>query len=84
MAVGTPIITTRVGGNTELIEDNERGILLPYNDTIGFSKAVAHVFSGSFKTDQMTKSASNYVLGFTEARLIGALVAELERIIGGV
>ncbi|MDD5547585.1 MAG: glycosyltransferase family 4 protein [Candidatus Pacebacteria bacterium] len=32
MSVGAPVITTLVGGNPEVVKDEENGFLLPYND----------------------------------------------------
>lgn len=40
MAIGTPIITTPVGGNVELLTDKETALLVPINDVQAFDAAV--------------------------------------------
>lgn len=40
LGVGTPVITTRVGGNPELIEHKKNGILVPFDDKKQLLKAL--------------------------------------------
>ena len=40
LALKTPIITTPVGGNRELIVNGKNGILVPYNDPVAWLKAI--------------------------------------------
>ena len=44
MAVGLPIITTRVGGNLELVNDRVNGILVDYNDKTQLNRAIQEVY----------------------------------------
>jgi glycosyltransferase involved in cell wall biosynthesis len=36
----TPVITTPVGGNVELVEDGVTGLLVPYDDTLALARAM--------------------------------------------
>jgi glycosyltransferase involved in cell wall biosynthesis len=40
MAVGTPLITTNVGGVAELVEHGESGVLCPAGDVVALSDAI--------------------------------------------
>ena len=53
MQVGTPIVTTRVGGNLELIEDKVSGFLVAYNDVTALEGALSNVL----KNDSRVMSA---------------------------
>ncbi len=44
MSLGVPVVTTPVGGNTELITDAETGILVPYNDTEKMHDALMRLY----------------------------------------
>lgn len=43
MALGTPIVATKVGGNPELIEDGVTGLLVPQGDDAALSAALSAV-----------------------------------------
>ena len=40
MAAGAPIVTTLVGGNPELVEDQKTGLLVTYNDKEALKTAI--------------------------------------------
>lgn len=40
MDAGVPIVTTPVGGNSEIIEDRKEGLLVPYNDVSALTEAI--------------------------------------------
>lgn len=40
LAVGTPLVATRAGGNTELVEGTGRGVLIEVGDTKGLAGAI--------------------------------------------
>jgi glycosyltransferase involved in cell wall biosynthesis len=44
MAVGTPVVATRVGGLAETIKHGETGFLVEYGDRYGLRKALGRVF----------------------------------------
>ena len=44
LACGLPVVTTRVGGNAEVVRDGRDGLLVPFWDARAFTKrALAHV-----------------------------------------
>ena len=45
MSVGIPVITTPVGGNPELIKDNENGLLVKYNDEAVWQTAIERLLN---------------------------------------
>jgi sugar transferase (PEP-CTERM/EpsH1 system associated) len=47
MATGLPVIATKVGGNPELIEDNNNGFLFGPGDAKGLEKILSLYFSGT-------------------------------------
>jgi glycosyltransferase involved in cell wall biosynthesis len=45
LALGIPIVATRVGGNTELITDDKNGLLVPFGDGVALTGALARVLN---------------------------------------
>lgn len=79
MAVETPIVTTRVGGNTELLT-GDRGMLISYNDTNELTRAIRATLTDSDKSQMMASRAAEYVQGFTQPRMLESLVSQLNSI----
>jgi len=61
MACKTLVITTNVGGNKELIIDNQTGFLSPPNSSSQFLEKIEHVLSNKSKLETMTNNAFVYV-----------------------
>lgn len=77
MNVGTPVITTSVGGNPELITDGEEGILVSYNDKKALKEKICDVFSGRITTVSMVECAYKKSLEFTTERMIKDTITAL-------
>jgi glycosyltransferase involved in cell wall biosynthesis len=78
MAVGTPIITTAVGGNIELIRNGDQGLLVGYNDQIGLRDAIRKLLSDPLCARDLAARARKKVESFGRDRML-AEVATLMR-----
>ena len=76
MALGTPIITTPAGGNTEIIQDHKNGILVPYNDSLSLEKAVEDLRADNELRNSIIKNAQEKVKEFSNERMLDALARE--------
>lgn len=77
MASGTPLVTTAVGGNTELIIPDENGVLVGYNDTAGIKNGIEKILSDKTFSDTISANARKKVEEFNEARMIQETVKQL-------
>lgn len=57
MDIGTPIVTTRAGGNPELISDGVNGFLVEFNNVDQLSEAITRVFNHPESRERMVQSA---------------------------
>jgi glycosyltransferase involved in cell wall biosynthesis len=69
MALETPIVTTAVGGNIELLQ-SERGLLVPYNDRVLLSQALRSCFTERNATDRHTKNACAFARTLTQENMV--------------
>ena len=52
-AAGVPIVATRVGGNEEVVVDQQNGLTVPSDDADAMAKAIIHVLSNMERAHQM-------------------------------
>jgi glycosyltransferase involved in cell wall biosynthesis len=73
MAVGVPIVTTRVGGIPEVVRDRRSALLVPPGDPVGLSKAITCLLQDRRLAEMLGQEAKQDVLrrGLTA----GAMVA---------
>ncbi|MAZ41050.1 hypothetical protein CL654_02945 [bacterium] len=73
MSLDTPIITTNIGGNPELIEDGINGILIPSNDDKALYQAIKNVYEDSDvaerRAQEAQKKSSHFSVDFSMNRL---------------
>jgi len=73
MAVGVPVVTTRVGGNTELIESGVDGVLIPHNDKRALGNAMQNLLSEEATRERLKEGAKRKIQTFTAERMLTAL-----------
>ncbi len=80
MALGTPIITTAVGGNTELIQHGREGLLVQYNDRPHLKKAIETLIYHPLYAAELGCRAEKKVQSFTKERMLVELSATLKHV----
>lgn len=69
MAVGTPIITTMVGGTPEILDDGVTGYLVSPNDGDALGKRITKVLTDKAVHTRLVSEAGKKVATFTDARV---------------
>lgn len=65
MASGCPVVSTPVGGVTELVHSGENGLLVPVGDVHGFAEAIDRLLDDSVLRDRLCAAAKETVKGFS-------------------
>lgn len=79
LALGTPLITTRAGGNVEIIESEKNGILVEYNDTEKLLSTITQVLTSPDLAQKFTRNGREKLGEFTEERMLSGLIEQLSR-----
>ncbi|MFH1427382.1 MAG: glycosyltransferase family 4 protein [Patescibacteria group bacterium] len=61
MQIGTPVITTDVGGNKEVIENNRTGLIVEYNNKVEIKDTIIKLWKDKNLADNLTSAAKNEV-----------------------
>ncbi|MBI5005273.1 MAG: glycosyltransferase family 4 protein [Candidatus Lloydbacteria bacterium] len=81
MALGVPVVTTRVGGNPELIEDGVSGRLVTYQDKKALAEAITEILADVTKARQrFEKSARGKAAKFSKERMLEHLTQLFKQI----
>jgi glycosyltransferase involved in cell wall biosynthesis len=78
MALGIPVIATRVGGVPELIDDGRSGRLVAPDDATGLAEAIVEAIEDSALRSRWAVAARAVASGFDRDRMI-ALTLEQYR-----
>jgi glycosyltransferase involved in cell wall biosynthesis len=78
MDLGTPIVTTDVGGNPELITNGVNGFLVEYNNPEALEEAILRVLNHPESVERMTQSARGRSKDFDKSKTISQLVELLQ------
>ncbi|HKB08521.1 MAG TPA: glycosyltransferase [Candidatus Polarisedimenticolia bacterium] len=79
MAVGTPIVASRVGGIPEVVEDGVTGLLVRPGDAPALAAACAQILRNRQRAEQMSRAGMDRVRSEFE---IERLVREIEELYG--
>ena len=80
LAVGTPIVTTNVGGNPELITDGITGILVPHNDRDALYRGIDRVLGDPRFAQNITDAGRSFVASFTVERMVDSTLTVLTKV----
>jgi len=70
MMLGTPVIATNAGGNTELLEDGVTGLTIPPNDEDALHAALRHVVTDPVAAHERAQRALARVATFSPAAML--------------
>lgn len=77
MYLKTPIITTAIGGNTELIENNVSGVLVEPDNKEEIVSAIQKIISDESFAKQISEQAFLKTKEFTREKMVNGLIHEL-------
>jgi glycosyltransferase involved in cell wall biosynthesis len=77
MAAGIPIVTTNVGGNKEIMEHGENGLIVEYNDEFGLVAAVKTIWERPEVGRKITNRARRSVGLFNPDQMVEQIVTLL-------
>ncbi|MBU6310838.1 glycosyltransferase family 4 protein [Patescibacteria group bacterium] len=80
MAVGTPIVTTRVGGNPELIQHAVNGFLIEPNDVRALAEKIQLILEDAPLRARMKEAGEATVRSFTDDRAVDGMAAVLRAV----
>ncbi len=74
LSAGIPVVTTKIGGNPEIITDGVNGILVPYNDKRALSLAVEKMLLEDSFASGCVSSGKETAAKFTKEKMIDSLI----------
>jgi glycosyltransferase involved in cell wall biosynthesis len=78
LAVGTPVIATRVGGVPEVVRDGENGLLVPAGDAGALASAVTRFYGERGLRERLAAAAASSVAGYGREETMARIEAVLE------
>jgi glycosyltransferase involved in cell wall biosynthesis/putative flippase GtrA len=81
MFLGLPVITTRVGGNPEVVSNGKNGILVEYNNREEIRRAILDLYYHPEIRKRLAREAAASLDKFSRREMIKQLQKEFERIL---
>jgi glycosyltransferase involved in cell wall biosynthesis len=82
MALGTPIVTTPVGGNPELITDGVEGLLVPVNNVAALDAAVSRILQDASLRERLSAAGQTKAAAFASTDAIPQIAQLLRQLAG--
>ena len=80
MDIGIPIVTTDIGGNPEIIENEKSGLLIGFNDEKEIEKSVIKLLNNKKYGNTLVRQAQKKVQEFSEEKMIKTTASMLKTI----
>ena len=77
MAAGTPVITTRVGGNPELIDNHVNGLLVEFNDSKQIHHSIIMLLEDTELTSSIIEKARATADSFNQQCMVEKTITEV-------
>jgi len=81
LSMETPIITTKAGGNVEIIEDGKNGLFIPYNDKKAIQMAVSTILKDKTYGEKLAEQGFKSLKMFTEENMLNRLDGVLRNVL---
>ena len=78
MAAGVPVITTRVGGNREIIHQGENGFMIKYNDEFNLVESIKALWENEEIRERFSKEGKEAVKFFSLDKMLKSTVKILK------
>lgn len=78
MALGTPVVASRVGGIPEIISDGVDGLLVPAGDTEALATAIGRLIDDALLRDRLSRAAASKVINEFD---VTVLTRQIERLL---
>lgn len=79
LALGTPVVTTPVGGNPELITDGVEGLLVPVDDVAALDGAIEKILTDHNLREQLVAAGQKKAAQFAADKSMEQLITCLKR-----
>lgn len=80
MAAGVPVVVSAVGGNPEVVQHGENGLLVPLDDGPAIKAAVESLLADSERVARLTRRATDDVLAYRWDTLVERTATTLEEL----
>lgn len=82
MSLGRPIVASRAGGNTELIEDQKTGLLVSVGDSEKLAELIIELCQNTEKAGHLARTAKERSLDFSQEHMLDATATFLAEMTG--